>query len=60
MLEIHADIELGDLGAMVARLVALAGMLDRPIQNCEYERMVNMADAFGNGFNLIEFFQPGL
>jgi hypothetical protein len=35
-------------------------MLDRPIQNCEYERMVNMADAFGNGFNLIEFFQPGL
>ena len=49
MLEIHADIELGDLGAMVARLVALAGMLDRPIQNSEYERMVNMADAFGNG-----------
>jgi hypothetical protein len=29
-------------------------------RTANYERMVNMADAFGNGFNLIEFLRPGL
>jgi predicted enzyme related to lactoylglutathione lyase len=48
-----------DLDAVVARLVALGATLDRPVQTREYGRMANLADPFGNGFDLIEFSGPG-
>ncbi len=52
-----------DLGtttaSTVARLLALGGALDRSIGMREYGRIANMADPFGNGFDLIEFSGPG-
>jgi hypothetical protein len=48
-----------DLDEMVARLCGLGATLDREIQIREYGRMANMADPFGNGFDLIEFSGPG-
>ena len=52
---VHLDFVVPDLETVVARLVALGAMLDRPIESREYGRMANMADPFGNGFDLIEF-----
>jgi len=34
-------------------------IVDRPVQDREYGRMANMADPFGNGFDLIEFAGSG-
>ena len=41
------------------RLTGLGATLDRGIQQREYGRMANLADPFGNGFDLIEFSGPG-
>ena len=56
---VHLDFIVSDLDAAVARLVALGATLDRPVQSADYGRMANMADPFGNGFDLIEFSGPG-
>ena len=56
---VHLDFIVSDLDATVARLTALGGSLDRDIKLREYGRIANMADPFGNGFDLIEFSGAG-
>src|SRR5258705_304843 len=56
---VHLDFIVGDLDGMVARLEALGGTLDRAVKTREYGRIANMADPFGNGFDLIEFAGSG-
>jgi len=56
---VHVDFIVANLDEMVARLCGLGASLDREIQIREYGRMANMADPFGNGFDLIEFSGPG-
>ena len=56
---VHLDFIIGDLDGMVARLRALGASLDRDINVREYGRIANMADPFGNGFDLIEFSGSG-
>jgi len=56
---VHLDFVVDDLDATIARLLALGGSLDRPIGEREYGRIANMADPFGNGFDLIEFSGAG-
>jgi predicted enzyme related to lactoylglutathione lyase len=55
---VHLDFIVPNLGEMVGRLCDLGASLDREIQICEYGHMANMADPFGNGFDLIEFSGP--
>ena len=52
---VHLDFVVADLDAVVVRLTGLGATLDRPIQYRDYGRMANLADPFGNGFDLIEF-----
>jgi predicted enzyme related to lactoylglutathione lyase len=52
---VHLDFIVRNLGEMVRRLCDLGASLDREIQIREYGRIANMADPFGNGFDLIEF-----
>ena len=49
----------GTLKSNTLMLLAICPTLDRKIQMREYGRMANMADPFGNGFDLIEFSGPG-
>jgi len=56
---VHLDFIVPDLDAAIARLTALGASLDREIQSREYGRMANMADPFGNGFDVIEFSGSG-
>jgi predicted enzyme related to lactoylglutathione lyase len=56
---VHLDFIVPDIDAAVARLSTLGATLDREIQQAEYGHMANMADPFGNGFDLIEFSGPG-
>jgi predicted enzyme related to lactoylglutathione lyase len=56
---VHLDFIVADLDAAVATLIGLGAALDRPVQQREYGRMANMADPFGNGFDLIEFSGAG-
>ena len=56
---VHLDFIVEDLDQMVAQLIALGASLDRGIKIREYGRIANMADPFGNGFDLIEFAGPG-
>jgi predicted enzyme related to lactoylglutathione lyase len=56
---VHLDFIVTDLDATAARLTALGGSLDRAIKLREYGRIANMADPFGNGFDLIEFSGSG-
>jgi predicted enzyme related to lactoylglutathione lyase len=56
---VHLDFIVPELDAAVVRLTGLGATLDRPIQLAEYGRMANMADPFGNGFDLIEFSGSG-
>ena len=56
---VHLDFIVPDMNAAVTRLTALGATLDRAIQLAEYGRMANMADPFGNGFDLIEFSGSG-
>jgi predicted enzyme related to lactoylglutathione lyase len=53
------DFIVEDLDQMVAQLISLGASLDRDIRIHEYGRIANMADPFGNGFDLIEFAGPG-
>lgn len=52
---VHLDFVVPDLDGMVARPTALGAALDRPAGVREYGRVANMADPFGNGFDLVEF-----
>lgn len=56
---VHLDFIVADLDATAARLVSLGAALDRTIQTREYGRIANLADPFGNGFDLIEFSGSG-
>jgi predicted enzyme related to lactoylglutathione lyase len=56
---VHLDFIVSNLDEMVGRLCGLGATLDREIQMREYGRMANMADPFGNGFDLIEFSGAG-
>ncbi|MBI3515511.1 MAG: VOC family protein [Proteobacteria bacterium] len=56
---VHLDFIVPDLDQMVARLTARGATLDRPVKQREYGRIANLADPFGNGFDLIEFSGPG-
>jgi predicted enzyme related to lactoylglutathione lyase len=56
---VHLDFIVPDLDAAVARLTGLGASLDRGIQQRDYGRMANLADPFGNGFDLIEFSGSG-
>jgi predicted enzyme related to lactoylglutathione lyase len=56
---VHLDFIVADLDAVVTRLTGLGASLDRSIQQREYGHMANMADPFGNGFDLIEFSGDG-
>jgi predicted enzyme related to lactoylglutathione lyase len=56
---VHLDFIVANLDEAVARLTALGASLDRDIKQREYGRIANMADPFGNGFDLIEFSGAG-
>jgi predicted enzyme related to lactoylglutathione lyase len=56
---VHLDFIVPDIDAAVARLTGLGATLDRGIQQRDYGRMANLADPFGNGFDLIEFSGSG-
>jgi hypothetical protein len=56
---VHLDFIVEDLDQMVARLISLDASLHRDIKILEYGRIANMADLFGNGFDLIEFTGQG-
>ena len=56
---VHLDFIVPDLDEAVARAVRCGASLDRETQAREYGRMANMADPFGNGFDLIEFAGAG-
>ncbi len=49
----HLDFIVLNMDEGVARLMALGASLDRDIKLREYGRIANMADPFGNGFDLI-------
>lgn len=51
---IHLDFLVGDLDDAVERAVSAGAKLDRAIQVQDWGRMANMADPFGNGFDLLE------
>jgi predicted enzyme related to lactoylglutathione lyase len=52
---VHLDFVVTDVDAAAATLVALGAKLERPVQDRRWGRMANMADPFGNGFDLLEF-----
>jgi len=52
---VHLDFVVADLDDTVERLRARGASLDRPVQLRDYGRMANLADPFGNGFDVIEF-----
>jgi predicted enzyme related to lactoylglutathione lyase len=56
---VHLDFVVDDLDAVVMRLLARGGSLDRPVAVRDYGRIAYMADPFGNGFDLIEFSGSG-
>lgn len=56
---VHLDFVVDDLDATVTRLLAMGATLDREVKTREYGRIANMADPFGNGFDLIEFAGAG-
>jgi predicted enzyme related to lactoylglutathione lyase len=56
---VHLDFIVSDVDQTVARALELGASLDREIQNRKYGRIANMADPFGNGFDLIEFVPGG-
>jgi predicted enzyme related to lactoylglutathione lyase len=56
---VHLDFVVPDIATMVSRLTTLGGSLDRAIKERECGLIANMADPFGNGFDLIEFSGSG-
>ena len=55
---VHLDFIVSDLDQTIARALESGASLDRDVQGREYGRIANLADPFGNGFDLIEF-APG-
>jgi len=55
---VHLDFIVSDLDQALSRVRECGAALDREIEVREWGRMANMADPFGNGFDLIEF-APG-
>jgi predicted enzyme related to lactoylglutathione lyase len=51
---VHLDFTVDDLDAAVKRASAAGATLDRDIQKRVWGRMANLADPFGNGFDLLE------
>ena len=52
---VHLDFMVDDLESAVKRAVDAGATLDRPIQHRDgLPNMANMADPFGNGFDLIQ------
>ncbi len=56
---VHLDFVVSDLDRAVVRARDCGASLEREIQVREWGRMANMADPFGNGFDLIEFLPGG-
>jgi predicted enzyme related to lactoylglutathione lyase len=56
---VHLDFIVDDLDRTVGRALELGGSIDREVQSRAYGRIANMADPFGNGFDLIEFALDG-
>ena len=56
---VHLDFIVANLDEAMSRWTVLGASLDRKIQLREFGRMANMADPFGNGFDLIEFSAGG-
>ena len=56
---VHLDFIVPDLDRTVARALESGASLDREVQDRGYGRIANMADPFGNGFDLIEFAAGG-
>jgi predicted enzyme related to lactoylglutathione lyase len=54
---VHADFLVADLDAAVERAQAAGATLERGVQRREWNSMANLADPFGNGFDLLE--EPG-
>ena len=52
---VHLDFVVDDLDATMSRLLELGASLDHAVKDREYGRIANIADPFGNGFDLIEF-----
>ena len=55
---VHLDFIVPVLDLAIARSLASGASLEREVQDRAYGRIANMADPFGNGFDLIEF-APG-
>lgn len=55
---VHLDFIVSVLDLAIARALESGASLEREVQDREYGRIANMADPFGNGFDLIEF-APG-
>jgi len=55
---VHLDFIVTSLNEMVERLIRYGATLDRDVKDREYGRIANMADPFGNGFDLIEGADP--
>lgn len=56
---VHLDFVVDDVEAVVAKVIAAGGRLDREIQDRIYGRMANVADPFGNGLCLLEMHGRG-
>jgi len=56
---VHLDFVVDNLDEAVGQLLTRGASLDRPIGEREYGKIANMADPFGNGFDLIEFSATG-
>lgn len=52
---VHLDFVVENIAESVDRALRKGGTLSRPMKTREYGRIANMADPFGNGFDLIEF-----
>ncbi|MFQ5873542.1 MAG: VOC family protein [Dehalococcoidia bacterium] len=55
---VHLDFITDDLDSSIRKAQDAGAVLERDIQKRNYGRMANMADPFGNSFDLIEF-APG-
>jgi predicted enzyme related to lactoylglutathione lyase len=56
---VHLDFVIANLDEAVGQLLNRGASLDRPVAAREYGKIANMADPFGNGFDLIEFSGTG-
>jgi predicted enzyme related to lactoylglutathione lyase len=52
---VHLDFVVTGIDAAAAKLMALGGVLERPIQERRWGRMASMADPWGHGLDLLEF-----